>query len=64
MTKAVEIKNADGNTSVKVVVVVQDLIGDEWKEVDRRELPNPEDVAKGLYLTSSRRLIVQEEPAT
>jgi hypothetical protein len=63
MTKQVRIENADGNTAVKVVVIVQDQ--DEhgnWRDVDRRDLPNPADLSSGLYLTSSRRLLVIEEP--
>lgn len=64
MTKAVRIENADTNTSVKVVVIVEDQGTDgEWREVDRRELGHPTAMAHDLYLTTSRRLVVQEVPA-
>lgn len=64
MTKTVRIENADTNTGVKVVVIVQDQDANgEWREVDRRELGHPTAMAHDLYLTTSRRLVVEEAPA-
>lgn len=68
MTKAVRIENADGNTSVKVIVEVWDKTADGDKLADTIELCNPADMTgmlygkPGVYLTSTRYLVVKEAP--
>lgn len=65
MTKAIRIENADTST-YKVRVLVQDKVFSdgiwtgEWSTVNTVELHNPADMSNGLYITSSRRLIVEE----
>lgn len=72
MTKAVRIENAD-NSNFRVVVIVQDkefkqdeagkwYDTGEWKEVERHELDYPTAMTNGVYLTTSRRIIVEEAP--
>ena len=65
MTKTVRIENAD-TSSYKVRVLVQDKVfldgiwTGEWNTTSTVELPNPTNMTNGLYITSSRRLIVEE----
>ena len=65
MTKKVRIENAD-TSSYKVVVIVQDKVHDEnslwtgeWREVERFHLDHPS-AMKETYITSTRRLVVEE----
>lgn len=66
MTKIVRIENAD-TSKYKVRVIVQDKEYDVygvptgmWNTVHIVDLPNPTDMTNGMYITSSRRLIVEE----
>lgn len=65
MTKAVRIENAD-LSKYKVRILVQDKVfsegswSSEWSTVNTVELHNPADMSNGLYVTSGRRLIVEE----
>lgn len=68
MTKQVRIENADMNTSVEVVVTVQDRVWDpekqcmtdEWRDVETQILGYPTQMSSGLYLTDTRRLVITE----
>jgi hypothetical protein len=67
MTKAVRIENAD-TSDYKVRVRVQDRVWDpvaqamtdEWKDVEVQLLAFPTAMTNNLYLTSTRRFIVEE----
>ncbi len=66
MTKTVRIENAD-TSKYKVRVIVQDKEYDVygastgiWNTVHIVDLPNPTDMTNGMYITASRRLIVEE----
>ena len=62
MTKAVRIENADTNTSFKVVVEVWNKGADGAPDTHETDyiLPNPADMTSGLYLTSTRYLVIKE----
>lgn len=68
MTKQVRIENADCNTSVEVVLTVQDRVWDdeakrmtdEWRDVEQHVLGYPAQMSSGLYLTDTRRIVVSE----
>lgn len=65
MTKAIRIENAD-TSNYKVRVLVQDKVFSdgiwtgEWTTACITELLSPTSMSNGLYITSSRRLIVEE----
>lgn len=63
MTKKVRIENAD-MADYKVVVITQDLQDGVWVEVGRKRLDHPTAMTGDeTYLTSTRRLVVEEVPA-
>lgn len=66
MTKTVRIENAD-TSDYKIKITVQDLkqVGpaageQEWVDTDTINLDYPTAQTNGLYLTSTRRLIIEE----
>lgn len=67
MTKTVRIENAD-TSDWKVKVMIQDLqqvgpcVGEqEWVTVDTRYLNFPTAMTNDVYLTSTRRIIIEED---
>jgi hypothetical protein len=65
MTKTVRIENAD-TSDYKVKVTIQDKNFDtgEWQNTCTINLDYPTAESNGLYITSTRRLIVEEDGVT
>lgn len=65
MTKTVRIENAD-TSDYKVKVTIQDKnsVSGEWVDTAVINLDYPTAQTNGIYLTSTRRLIVEENGAT
>lgn len=65
MTKTVRIENAD-TSDYKVKVIIQDKnsVSGEWVDTDIVKLDYPTAETNGLYITSTRRLIIEENGAT
>ena len=60
MTKTVRIENAD-TSDYRVKITVQDKgINGDWQDIQVVNLDYPTAQSNGLYLTSTRRFIVEE----
>lgn len=65
MTKTVRIENADiSDYRVKVTIQDKNFISGEWVDTDIVNLDYPTAETSGLYITSTRRLIIEENGAT
>lgn len=65
VTKTVRIENADiSDYRVKVTIQDKNFISGEWVDTDIVNLDYPTAETKSLYITSTRRLIIEENGAT